>query len=117
MGLVGAALAISIPLSLDGVFIAVYVCYKLKIRLLDYLGVLRTPVLCVAPFALVLSAVRAFADDGPALVTLVVGTALAGLVLVPCYWLWALPPRMRHVASTRFQALVPRMLRASPPPA
>ena len=118
MGLIGAALAISIPLSLDGVFIAVYVCYKLKIRLLDYLAVLRTPVACVAPFALVLAAVRAFSDDdASALVTLVVGTVLAGLVLVPCYWLWALPPRMRHVATTRFQALVPRMLRASPPTA
>jgi O-antigen/teichoic acid export membrane protein len=96
MGLVGAALAISVPLSIgNGVFVCLYACRKLDISLRDYVKALRTPLGCGVPFAFALVATRWTSDFGP-ITTLTIGTAIGAAILGPCYWAYALPTHLKR---------------------
>jgi hypothetical protein len=96
VGLLGSALAIAVPLTIgNGVFLAVYASRKLELPVSAYAVALRTPVMCSAPFALVLIATRLMWSGAP-LETLMVGVASGAAVLAPSYWMFALPLKVRQ---------------------
>ena len=97
-GLIGAALAIAIPVLLVGIFIGYYVCRRIDISPTRYVReVFLRPVACVVPFALVLGAARVWLGHRPAL-AVAVGCVGGALVIGPLYWVYLLPISMRERA-------------------
>jgi O-antigen/teichoic acid export membrane protein len=103
-GLVGAALALTIPLSVgNGIFVSVYASRQLGVPLGEYWRrVLLEPIACVTPFALALVVVRVYLGHRPVL-ALLVGCLAALPTLAPVYWRYLLPPSIR----TRVIAALP----------
>jgi O-antigen/teichoic acid export membrane protein len=95
-GLLGAAIAVSLPLSLgNGLFITIYASRKIGVPLAEYFRrVFLEPALCVFPFAVCLLGARAAFANRPVL-ALGVGCVVGGLVLAPIYWRYMLPPTVR----------------------
>lgn len=95
-GLVGAALAIGIPLAvMNGTIIPVYTCRQMGMPLREYLRSTSTgPVLCNLPFAAVLLVAR-LSLPGQPLLQVLVGAAGGGVLLSVLYWRWVLPVQLR----------------------
>lgn len=95
-GLVGAALAIAVPLTYgNGLFVPVYACRRLGVSLRSYVRlVFLEPMVYVAPFAAVLVAARVVLGHRP-LLAIMSGVSLGALVLGPIYWRFVLHAEMR----------------------
>jgi hypothetical protein len=107
-GLVGAAIALVVPYTLgNGVFILVYACRKVGIPV--HLHIRRSflgPALCAIPLAVGLLAVRTiFAAS--AVMALAAGVVFSGLMLIPLYWRFVLPERIRARILSRVARLLP----------
>ena len=114
LGLVGAALAVSIPQFALGLVVPFYVSSKLGIRLADILqGGYLVPVLCAVPFGVVLLASRlAFAAQP--LLAVGVGSAAGALVVLPLYWKYLAPQQLRQLVLARLpEALLRRPSRVA----
>jgi len=96
-----AALLIAIPLALgNGLAIAVYACYKLKIGFWEYLkSAFIAPFLCVVPFAACLVLADTLRQEEPWFV-LLGGCALGALVTAPLYYLFVFPRKIRDKVNT-----------------
>jgi len=107
-GLIGAALAIAIPLVLvNGIFIPIYACRQLELPLGRFLvNVGRTPGLCALPLAVWLLGVR-FWVPGVRL-SLVIGGVGMAVITGLLYWRFALTVAQR----ARVTSYIARRLRA-----
>jgi O-antigen/teichoic acid export membrane protein len=96
-GMIGAALALSVPLTLgNGVFVVFYASRRLGIPLGDYvLRVLVQPIACTLPFVLGLLGVRSLFGHQP-LLALLLGCVAGVVTLTPLYWKFLLPPSIRE---------------------
>jgi O-antigen/teichoic acid export membrane protein len=99
-GLVGAAVAVGAPrLLISGFVVPGYACRRLGVRLSKFVReAYALPVAISLPFALVLWLSRAAFADRP-LPALVCGILLGVPILVPLYWRYLVPPRIRQRAS------------------
>jgi O-antigen/teichoic acid export membrane protein len=100
-GLVGAAAALAFTTTMvRGIVLPLHACRLLSVPVAEYVrrGML-VPVLCVAPLALWLIAVRTLLA-GP-LRLLAVGLLPGLLLIVPMYWRYALPGDVRETLRTR----------------
>lgn len=96
LGLIGAAVAIAAPMSLMATAVALYACRRLKIDLAWYVRrVYIGPMLCAAPWLLLLLALRLFLDLEP-LTDLLLGAMATVVLLVPLYWLQLLSSEHRR---------------------
>jgi O-antigen/teichoic acid export membrane protein len=97
LGLLGAALAVSLPGTIVfGFIVPVYACRQLDLSAAEYFAAAWTrPLLCVAPFALSLASARLVFEGSP-LVVLAVGGGAGGAVLAVAYWRWLLPGQIRN---------------------
>ncbi|MCH8851496.1 MAG: oligosaccharide flippase family protein [Planctomycetes bacterium] len=104
-GLLGAALAIALPMTVGaGVAVLVSACRVFKVPIVGYARrIVPGPVAAVVPFALVLAAARWLCEDAP-LVGLAIGPAGGGLLLAGVYWRWVLPESLKR----RIRRLSPR---------
>lgn len=95
--LFGAALALVIPYTLgNGLFILIYACRQLEIPFGVYFKrVFAAPLLSGIPLALALGAVRLTLGHRP-LAAMLVGLVVAAAIMVPVYWQFVLPERMRR---------------------
>jgi O-antigen/teichoic acid export membrane protein len=97
LGLVGAALAVSLPQFGLSLLILYYVGRKLDIRLAEIFreGYLA-PLACALPFGLVLLGSRLVFADQP-LLAVVCGSVAGGLLLLPLYWRFLAPAQLRQL--------------------
>jgi O-antigen/teichoic acid export membrane protein len=110
LGLVGAALAVTIPQFALGLLVPVYVCRKLDLPLRDLLRqAYLPPALCAVPFGLVLLASRLVFADQP-LLAVGVGSLVGGLLLLPLYWRFLTPPQLRSLVLDRLPRTPARWL-------
>ncbi len=95
-GLLGAALAIVIPVSVcGGLFLMIWSCRILGLGVWPYLRqVVPGPAATVVPFVLCLAAARWVYPDS-VYRPLMLGTGVGGLIMVPVYWRYALPPSLK----------------------
>ena len=109
-GLPGAALAIALPLTLGtGVFIPLYACRQLGIPVREYIrSSLQVPLASALPCALALLASRAWLGHRP-LAAIAVGLVAGGLALVPFYWRYVLPGRIKHQVAAAVLAARARL--------
>jgi O-antigen/teichoic acid export membrane protein len=105
-GIVGVAVAISLPLTLaNGLYVPAYACRRLGVPLKRFLlETTRGPVLCAVPFCLCLGAAR-IALPGKPFAGLALGLATGGAVLIPLYWRYALPAPLKAKLIKPFQNL------------
>lgn len=98
-GLIGAALALTVPLILvEFGYTAAFACRALRLPYWRYVvDVWRMPLICTLPFVLSQLAVRLLLGDRPGL-CLLVGMSLGAVVLVPIYWKWAIPRSAKEQA-------------------
>lgn len=97
LGLIGAALAVSIPQFGLGLLVPVYVSRKLDLRLADILRESYVvPAACAVPFALVLLTSRLIFADQP-LLAVSVGSVAGALVLLPLYWRFLAPAQLQRL--------------------
>jgi O-antigen/teichoic acid export membrane protein/peptidoglycan/xylan/chitin deacetylase (PgdA/CDA1 family) len=101
-GLVGAALSITIPLTLiKGLYLPFAACRHLGLSFGPYLvAALLRPALHLSPLALVIFACRLALPAQP-LRALAWGLGLGSLVLLPVYWYGLLTPEFRASIRTR----------------
>lgn len=111
-GLVGAALAVGVPMSLAALYVPSHGCRKLGLSLPRYLLDSWTrPLLAVLPFALCLGALRLLL---PPTLGLVLAVVIGGGVLGLAYWCWVLPVGVKSWVErrvlwwTRTESLVSR---------
>jgi O-antigen/teichoic acid export membrane protein len=95
-GLIGAALALAIPVGLVNLFVVPHAgCKATGLNLATYWAkTIWAPVLAVLPFTVVLLASRLLLWDRPVL-SLLVGLVVGGPVLLVVYWRVALPEGIR----------------------
>lgn len=96
-GLVGAAIAITVPLTLINlVYLPIYGCRILDLRIGAYFyNTMCGPLLCVAPFGICLFATRViFANE--LLKALAYGLVVGGIAMIPLYWRIAIPTSLRN---------------------
>jgi O-antigen/teichoic acid export membrane protein len=95
-GLIGAALALAIPVGLVNLLVVPHAgCQAAGLPLATYWAkTIWAPVLAVLPFAVVLLASRLLLWDRPVL-SLAVGLVVGGPVLLVVYWRMALPGRIK----------------------
>jgi len=100
-GLIGAALALTIPLILEHLlYTGPYVCRVLGLSYWRFaVDVWRMPLACSLPFVLCLFGVRLMFADRPAL-CLVLGMVAGGLILGAVYWRWAIPTSAKEQARS-----------------
>jgi len=112
-GLLGTALAVSIPLALlDGAFLAWYATRQLNISLIHYMRfTFFVPIMWVVPFAVCLLGVRVVYANQP-FTALIAGTVSGGIVVSVVYWHCLLPHSMKEKIFTRLS----RSLRRVRPP-
>jgi O-antigen/teichoic acid export membrane protein len=94
-GLTGAAAAIAIPLLGEGTYVLWYSLRTFRISLRQFLTEsLLAPVACAVPFVIVLVCWRVLVAERQALM---VSSAVitGGLLLLPLYWNYVLPPGLR----------------------
>lgn len=103
-GLVGAAIAIAVPLTVvNGVFVPLYACRRVGVPTRRYLvSAFRDPALCALPFCLILIGARVIFEGSP-LTALTVGCASGLGVLLPLYWRLALPSRLKMKLSQKLR--------------
>jgi O-antigen/teichoic acid export membrane protein len=113
-GLLGAALGIALPMIGLTVFLAWYACRMFHIRPGElFRESFWPPLLCAAPFALILAASRIAFRDAPAL-AIIVGTVAGAALLLPLSWRMVLPEDVRGQVRTlaaRFAAPLASRLR------
>jgi hypothetical protein len=92
MGLLGAAIAVTLPLAIaDGLYVPWHACRELGLSFAKYLyEAWRGPVLASLPYAAALLAGRALMPS-VTLAWLTVAAAPAGLLLTLTYWRFVLP--------------------------
>jgi O-antigen/teichoic acid export membrane protein len=97
LGLIGAALAVVLPLSITyGVYIPLYACRLLGMSVRSYLtSAMRKPLLCVLPFTGCLFGVR-YVFAGRPMLELLTGIVVGGLTLGLVYWRYVLSPQARR---------------------
>lgn len=108
-GLLGAAVAVAVPIALvDGIYLPVYTCRRLKLRLSRYLAEsLGLPVFCAIPFALCLIGARVLFPARP--IPAVASAAAAGAaILTVLYWRNALPQSLKRKIVRRVSPRRPR---------
>lgn len=96
LGLLGVALAISIPMTIaDGIYVPRFACRRLGISFgRFYRETLGGPLLLSLPLALTLGAVR-LALPGRPILSLAIGAALGGSLISALYWQFALPAHVK----------------------
>jgi O-antigen/teichoic acid export membrane protein len=93
-GLVGAAMAITLPRTVSAAYVAVHAWRGIGVSLRDVLRTLVGPVACGVPFTLVLVACRLALPGRPA--TAVMVGAIGGCaVLLPLYWRFVVPVELQ----------------------
>lgn len=99
-GLMGAALAVVLPLTLLGTFyLPVYGCRLLGVSVTHYfVQSWRKPLLTILPFAFLLTVVRIVLPPSAALPT---GVLVGGGLLAVQYWRWVLPENLRQGVRSR----------------
>jgi O-antigen/teichoic acid export membrane protein len=92
-GLIGVALAITVPLTIaNGFYIPIYACRRLVLPIRVLLTeTLPGPLLSVVPFVVVLVIAQRWFADQP-LLSLLSGGLLGGVVLAILYWRYVIPP-------------------------
>ena len=102
-GLIGAAVAIGIPMTITyGVYLPLLTCRELEMPLSQLLrGVFVDPLRCVLPFTTCLLIARLVLAQQP-LIGLGVGLLVGGVLLAIAYWRNALPPSLRESLAARF---------------
>jgi O-antigen/teichoic acid export membrane protein len=94
-GLLGAALALTLPLTVaSGVWLPLHFCRVLGVPLRKLLGACLAPVLWSVPFASCLLAARVVLGHSP-LLALVLGMGTGGAVMGVAYWRHVIPCRLR----------------------
>ena len=95
-GLIGAALAITVALTiLDGIVMPLYACRQLNLSLPQYLvNTWCRPLFYATPFACSLVAIRMLLGEQPSL-ALFYGITIGGGVLSLTYWCWVVPSTTR----------------------
>ncbi len=95
-GLIGVALAVTIPMTLvNGIYVPIYACQQLKMNVATYfIACVKGPVLCAVPFSACLVGGRYAFPDQP-WYALLSGSAAGGMVLLPLYWWLVLPQKFR----------------------
>jgi O-antigen/teichoic acid export membrane protein len=103
-GLVGVAATSTVPLSFAlSVYLPGYVCRHVGMSVSRYLyEALRTPILCVIPFALVLLGARALFAEKP-LLALLGGVGAGVPVLVLLYWRFLISDAVRIRVTARLR--------------
>ena len=93
MGMIGAAIALSVPMTLcGGVLMPLYACRILEISAVQYFReIAPKPLLAVLPLTLILVACRVITPDH----SLIAGLTLGALVTVPIYWMTIVPLELR----------------------
>jgi O-antigen/teichoic acid export membrane protein len=101
-GLLGAALALTLPLTVaSGVWLPLHFCRVLGVPLRRLLGVCLAPVLWSMPMASCLLAARVLLGHSP-LLALVLGTGTGGAVIAVAYWRHVVPRRLRDRVTDVF---------------
>lgn len=95
-GLLGAAWAVAIPVTLSGgVVLPVLGCRAVKLDLLDYvLSTMTGPLIAVVPLVVWLLATRQLWSESMVL-QLVAGVIGGGLLVVLTYWIWVIPSSLK----------------------
>jgi O-antigen/teichoic acid export membrane protein/peptidoglycan/xylan/chitin deacetylase (PgdA/CDA1 family) len=108
-GLVGAAVAVTVPLIVcQGIYAAHYTCKHVGLPLGEYARrALTLPILCAIPFAVSLIISRFILASKPA-AALGWGCAAGAAVLSPLYWRWALPAEARDRTVSLLRKLLYR---------
>jgi O-antigen/teichoic acid export membrane protein len=96
-GLLGAALAVGLPMSIgNGVLIAAYACHEFSIGVIEFVRrAFAVPAACSLVLAAALVALRTAPIQSPGLKVLA-GAVLSAAVLAPLYWRFLLPPVTKH---------------------
>ncbi len=96
LGLIGAAMAVVIPLTIVyGIYIPFRACRQLDIPVESYLlGMLQKPILCVLPFAICLTGARLIFQTRP-IMAILTGGGIGTILLALTYWQYVLPPHIR----------------------
>lgn len=117
-GMVGAALAVAIPLAISGgIVMPLYNCRLLNLSLGEYLKqIVPGPVLAALPFAVCLLAARFLFPHKPGY-ALASGLGVGGLLTAGIYWKWVLPQRLRAKLESKlpFRSRRARAAAAEPP--
>jgi Na+-driven multidrug efflux pump len=108
-GLVGAALAVTIPQTLaSGIYVTMYACRQVDLPLRRYLSAsLKGPLLCSVPYVLALAGGR-IAFTGQPMLALVCGGGLGTMVIALIYWRYVLPDSLKERVASR---IVPQRFR------
>jgi O-antigen/teichoic acid export membrane protein len=106
MGLLGAAVAVTLPMAIaDGLYVPWHACRELGLSFATYLyEAWRGPVLAAIPFAAALVAGR-FLMPSITLIWLAVSVAPAGVLLALTYWKFVLPASSKLQARTKLASL------------
>jgi O-antigen/teichoic acid export membrane protein len=98
--LMAAALAVTLPSIILGIYVPIYACRMLEVPLRRYLWrAFGGPILCTLPFAACLVGARLLFPTDP-LKALASGVGLGAVVLAPLYWRFAAPPGVRtHIIN------------------
>ncbi len=96
-GLVGVALAVSVPLTIaNGIYVPYFACRQLGVPIRRYItDTMVGPTLCGIPFAMTLAAASALFGSDP-LAHLLAGGLGGGVVLAVLYWLFVLPTSFKR---------------------
>jgi O-antigen/teichoic acid export membrane protein len=101
-GLVGAALALTLPLTVtSGVWVPLHFCRVLGVPLRELLGACLAPVLWSVPLAACLLAARVFLGHSP-LLALALGMGTGGAVTGVAYWRHVIPASLRDRVTDMF---------------
>jgi ABC-type phosphate transport system permease subunit len=114
-GLIGAALAIVLPLNIIyGIYIPRYTCRRLDLSIREYATKsLYRPAIMALPFALCLIAARMiFRNDSN--LALLAGAISGGVVLGLLYWRYVIPERIKNQAFRLKSKIVERVTITEP---
>lgn len=97
LGLLGGALAMSIPIALvDGMLTPRYACHLLGLSFRRYVWQSsRAPIVACLPLALILLSAHLW-PGGVTVRTGLAAMAAGGLVTLAIYWLWIVPPTLKQ---------------------
>ncbi len=106
LGLVGAALAVTVPLTIaNAIYVPIYACQLLDVPIRRYLvDSMRGPVLCAMAFSAPL-VVAHIAFAGRPIAMLGCGMGIGGPILAGLYWRYVLPPSYKRKLSQRLKLM------------